>query len=398
MRKRDCVAMRVRRAPAVAAGSALLAIGLAACSGRPGPTATDGPAPLSVPSVTSISASDGSWVVLPMGHLDQPLNTFWQLFFRPATSQSWSNHVEATGAASNGGLALATEGDSVLVGVRPSNHLTYSPLIVTTDSGASWSNGLLTSGLAPFPDTLALGPAGQALALVESRSGEELLSTDGSLSDWTTVATTSSLESASRRTCDPSSMTAVAYLGASPVIGANCTRHGEAGIFAGEAAGYELSGPPMPAEVANASVQVLGIWPSSSGLVALLGAATSSRTELFACWEGAAGSWTVSGPLALEMSDQIESFGHAEPGGIFVLMKGSSGPQRAMLVDGPGSAWDELPAPPAKTATLAFGGGGIAQALVVTDTLLRVWTLGSGSSSWQQTQMINVPIQFGTSG
>ena len=48
------------------------------------------PPPLAPPShrviatslATSIETSAGTWAVVPMGHLDQPLNTFWQLFFR----------------------------------------------------------------------------------------------------------------------------------------------------------------------------------------------------------------------------------------------------------------------------------------------------------------------------
>ncbi|MGH9028399.1 MAG: hypothetical protein ACRDV4_02120, partial [Acidimicrobiales bacterium] len=35
------------------------------------------------PLATSIDTGSGEWVTLPMGHLDQPLNTFWQLFFKP---------------------------------------------------------------------------------------------------------------------------------------------------------------------------------------------------------------------------------------------------------------------------------------------------------------------------
>ena len=40
-------------------------------------------------------------------------------------------------------------------GVRPTNLLTFSPLIFTSDAGRSWSTGLLSQGLAASPDALA---------------------------------------------------------------------------------------------------------------------------------------------------------------------------------------------------------------------------------------------------
>ncbi len=102
-----------------------------------------------------------------MGHLDDPLNTFWQLFFLPPGGRSWSNQVEATAVATNGGLVLApSAGRSLAVGIRPSNQLTFSPVIATANGGRSWSNGLIPQGLAASPDALAAGPSGQAVALV----------------------------------------------------------------------------------------------------------------------------------------------------------------------------------------------------------------------------------------
>ena len=105
-----------------------------------------------------------------MGRLDEPLNTFWQLFYRPNGSVPWSNRVEATATATNGGLVLASAGPSLLVGVRPSVDLTFTPLISTTNGGRSWSDGLVAKELAARPDALAT-TAGHALALVITSVG-----------------------------------------------------------------------------------------------------------------------------------------------------------------------------------------------------------------------------------
>ena len=111
------------------------------------------------PLATSVRGSGGTWATVAMGDLGQPLNTFWQLMFRPDGSGKWTDHVEATATATNGGLVLAGGGGPLIVGVRPSNDLTFSPLISTTNAGRSWSNGLLDEGLASRPDALAGGPA-----------------------------------------------------------------------------------------------------------------------------------------------------------------------------------------------------------------------------------------------
>ncbi|HLH99529.1 MAG TPA: hypothetical protein VKV06_02005, partial [Acidimicrobiales bacterium] len=77
---------------------------------------------------------------MPMGRLDQPINTFWQLLHLPRGGGRWSNQVEATATATNGGLVLAPAGSSLLVGIRPSTRLRFTPLIATTDAGRHWAN------------------------------------------------------------------------------------------------------------------------------------------------------------------------------------------------------------------------------------------------------------------
>jgi len=54
-----------------------------------------------------VQSSAGTWVTLPMGRLNQPLNTFWQLFFRPTGMTTWNDKVGATATATNGGLIMA---------------------------------------------------------------------------------------------------------------------------------------------------------------------------------------------------------------------------------------------------------------------------------------------------
>src|ERR1035441_8003585 len=42
------------------------------------------------PLAASLGSSGGTWVAVAMGHLDDPLNTFWQLFFNGGPSSQWA--------------------------------------------------------------------------------------------------------------------------------------------------------------------------------------------------------------------------------------------------------------------------------------------------------------------
>src|SRR6202044_1134660 len=98
---------------------------------------------LATPMITSVPTLAGTWATLPMGRLDEVLNTFWQLFWRPASATAWSNQVEATATATNGGLVLATNsGTELAVGIRPSSYLTFTPIVYTTDEGKTWQTVL----------------------------------------------------------------------------------------------------------------------------------------------------------------------------------------------------------------------------------------------------------------
>ena len=118
------------------------------------------------PLATSISTAVGSWAIVPMGDLGQPLNTFWQLFFRPLGSSRWSDKAEGLAVATNGGLVMAApDGKSAVVGVRSAANLNFSPILTTVNDGRSWSPGPPVSGLASEPDALAVDSQGQGLAL-----------------------------------------------------------------------------------------------------------------------------------------------------------------------------------------------------------------------------------------
>jgi len=379
---------------------ALVVIFAAGCSAGTVSDAHGGPAsPVasSVPLATSIETSSGSWAVVPMGNLSQPLNTFWQLFFRPNGVSSWSDKASALAVATNGGLLLATgDGRSLAVGVRPANLLYYSPLLVTSDDGSSLSPVSPVPALAEQPDALAVGVGGRWLALTTSSGGEVVEST-ADLGGWHELTTAGALEqSPAGRTCGLVSMTAVGVAGGQAVIGADCRHAGEVGIFARQGA-WRLIGPVLPAALDGGIVAVLGLQRTGSGLCALLEVSTGQGTSLVAAWTADAGAtWSVSGVLDLG-SEKVLSIGPDGPTGLFVLESLTSASDSVEVVSGPGGSWRRLPSTPGNTETVVFGPGDTVQALVVDDTVFTDWELSQGATSWREAQVINVPIQFGSS-
>jgi hypothetical protein len=333
-----------------------------------------------------------------MGHLDQPDNTFWQLLFRPTGKASWSDQVEATATATNGGLVLASGGPSLTVAVRPSADLTYTPLISTSGSATSWSDGLITGGLAARPDALALGPSGRALALVSARGGAQVLGAAGDLSAWKlTVGERALATTGPGRSCGLGMLSAVGYLGTTALVGGSCGRPGVVGVFAPSAQGWSLAGPVLPNALRHDRVEVLALGSTTTGAYCLLAAANGSGTDLVGAWSGRIGAWSTSPPFVVADREDVMSFGLAGRSSIFALLDRPSGHEQLVVATGPGYAWQELAGPPAGTATVAFGPDGQADALVPDGTQLKIWALRPGLASWAKSQLLHVAIQYGSS-
>jgi hypothetical protein len=377
--------------------------GLSVCSGSP-PSA--GASPVAAPSVvtplaTSIATTAGTWATVPMGRLDQAPNTFWQLLFLPTGTSSWSDEVGATAVATNGGLVLAAGSRGIVVGVRPSNRLTFSPLIASSDAGRTWSNGLLSEGLAEHPQALAVDDTGQAVALVAVR-GEGLtrvLLSAAGLSRWQTLATASSLAAVQgAKACGLGEITAVSLLAGSPLVGTSCARPGVVGILARRTGKWELIGPPLPSSLDRGRAEVLAMTTAANTLTVLVAVSIGAADDLVAAWSADGGQyWRTSTALPVSEGLQLASVGPVSGDGLFVLMNRRAGADELDTVEGPGVPWTSLPSPPAGTATVAFPPGTTPEALVVHDAALTVLDLTSASRTWVQSQMLSVPIQYGSS-
>jgi hypothetical protein len=374
----------------------LLGVALASLAAGCGSQTTTGTTPslqvVTAPLSTSLVTTQGAWAIAVMGGSAASENNFWQLFVRPAGASRWSL-VTPAGVADNGGLVAAGADTSMLIGFRPSQGLTYSPLATSADAGKSWRPGLLDADLAAVPDALAVGPSGQTLALLHDGSIEAApTAAAATAGQWSQLTTLPALAaSAPGRACGLAAVNAVSFgPHNAPMAAGSCARRGVAGVFADTGGTWRAAGPALPAGFGADQVQVLGLASTvladkGGGNVALL----LSGPDLLAAWSNGT-QWTVSGPVA---ADGVTASGFGPAGSVWALL----GNGRAETIAGTGGSWQALPALPAGTATLAPGTAGGYDALAASGSRLTVWRLAKAASAWTKVQVINVPIQYGSS-
>jgi hypothetical protein len=392
-----------------ATAGALAGVLLAACgSTRAADTTSPSPASAALPIATSLADPAGaSWAVVELGGASAEHNNFWELFVRPAKASSW-HVVTPAGAASNGGLIMASGATSQFAAYRPSQYLTFSPLAATTNQGRSWSQGNLVSpGLADVPDALAAGPGGQLLALSDTGT-VRLGAHDGA--SWRLVASRDSLaRSQAGRACGLTSLLAVAFSGTgTPLLGGSCRTPGVAGLFASGPAGWQGAGLSLPAALRHVTMSVVGVATFSGRTTALLAIGHGASAGIVVAWSGPAGTngWTVSPVLRAGVAGLVSQC--LWPGAAAGLVLAGS---RGETIAGPGRSWHQLAPLPARTATLALGPAGQLEALATRGPALTAWQLGAGSgsgvtpatagsrpASWSVLQTIKVPIPYGSSG
>jgi hypothetical protein len=364
---------------------------LAGCGSQYGQAA--GPATPAPPSLAlSLTSAAGMWATVEMGGSAADYNNFWQLFVRPSGTARW-RLVTPPGMASNGGLVLAsTGGQSLLTGFRPSQQISFSPLASTGDDGAHWATGRLAAGLADVPDALGARPGGgDLIALVP---GAVEVSRPGG-SGWTQLAKVRSVAaSAAGRGCGLAGFTAAAFSPAGvPLVAGACTKAGTSGIFARTGGHWQAAGPALPASLAGRPVTVLRLTTAGGHQMALLSAGSGSAATVVAAWTGSgSGDWALSPGLPTQGRQVLSaSFG---PGGAAGLVLSGG---RGAILPGPGSGWRQLAALPSGTQALALGTGGQVEALASHRSILTVWAAGAASAGWAKEQVINVPIQYGSS-
>jgi len=402
----------VSRRTWVVVGAALavivLGIVLVAVTSTPSPPdATGAPSAGTVPAAASTTAVGGSQVVVAMGHLDDPSNTFSELFDRSAGSTTW---VLATppGVADNGGLVVgAAPTGAQTAGFLPSANLTFSVLAQRSAAAASWTPGIVPGALAAEPDGLTTGSGGQVAAVL-ARPAPEVVTAGPGITTWRRLTTVAGLDGTSSR-CAVDRVTAVAISAAgTPDLGAGCAGSATAGIFAAApSGGWTLLGP-LAIPGAPSATQVLRLQAGTPGPTALVEGTGGPGTTLVAVWDAGGSELSGSVPLAVPTGWSLlaTSVGGGDGRAVTVLLGSATGPQRRIEIadgpaggtgaGGPGAQWTVLPAPPPGTSAVATVGAE-SDAFVVSGNRLTVWSLAPGAARWSAPSQQTVPLQYGSS-
>jgi hypothetical protein len=384
--------MSLRRLGALAIVGAVAVVS-AACGSAPSPAAAPASPPALPGLATSVVTTTGpTWAVVVMGGSAAQYNNFWQIFTRRSDSAQW-RLVTPPGVASNGGFVIAAgRTGSLTAGFRPSQDLVFTPLAATSDDGSAWTSGVLDASLADDADALSVSD-GALLALLSN--GTVQLSPSGG-ANWTTLTSLRSLsESATGRQCGLRALTGTAFTAAhAPLLAGDCAHAGVTGIFAESDRAWHLAGPTLTGPLARENISVLALASTPGGVAALLAAGTGDGAGLIGAWSaGTSSHWITSAVLPLHGA-AVTSASFGPDGQAAVVLTGDRGDTLAT----PGGSWQSLPALPSGTATLALPvSGATVEALAVHSATLTVWQVASDHAIWQSAQVINVPIQYGSS-
>ena len=364
-------------------------------SADPAPTVTV------LPLTSATSSAEQDSVLLPMGHPDDPANTFWELFLR-APGGSWTLRTPP-GVADNGGLVLSVPLSGPLTaGFLPSAHLTFSPIAQSSSGGRTWSAGQIPTALAEAPDALATGTGGQLLALTSGDRGS-VLSRAGGLSSWQPVVDGVTLAH-SIRGCAAASVSAVSVDQGRPLLGLSCPLSGQVGVATTSSvptpgASWQNIGPLLSGGLRGRTT-VLRLEQTARGVSGLASIrSTAATSSIVAFWgSGNPLRWQQSGQLAVPEGWSVEStsVGGGGVGQALTVLLESGRRHRVVEVSGPTGLWTDLPKPPPGVGAVAALTGET-DAFVCVGSRLTVWAWTPGTVQWRRTRTIAVPLQYGSS-
>ena len=271
--------------------------------------------------------------------------------------------------------------------------LTFSALTATHDNGSTWQPGSpLQPGLADVPDALAAAPSGgRMLALL---LGGTLTQSGDDGTHWLALSDVRSLaQTAAGQRCSPAGLTAVSLTPAgAPLAAATCTRPGVTGIFSYTAGSWQAARPSLLAPLAGAATGVLRLTSTPTGNEALLVAGAGTAASLLAARTGDGGAhWALSAPV--RPARQPSGLPASAPAARRGPCSATAAPRPSVARRQPGARCPpcrrEPPHLPRPRRRLRRARGKRQQV----DHL----AAHQGATAWTRTQVINVPIEYGSS-
>jgi hypothetical protein len=370
------------------AGLMLGVVVLTGCATRSATDAAQAPGrPPPIPLAAGMSVPGLSWATVRTGGASVG-GKFWQLLVQDRAGGRW-RLATPPGVADNGGLAVArAAGGTLTAGFVPSQLLRFTPLAMSSDAGAHWSQGLLPAALAGDPGSLAAVPGGRVIAVTT----EAVLESASGAVGWKSLTSFRALVATrAGRRCGLAGLTgAVAEPDGTVLVAGSCRRPGAVGLFADTASGWQPAGPALPGSLGLRAVSVAGLISTKTGTAALLAGQTGRGEVLIPAWLApGSGSWSTYPSCPVR---GVESVSASAKGGWAVVLGG----RRGLVTQPPGrsasGAGRSRPISlPADDATLVPSvATGSLTALVAGLDTVTVWELAT-NGRWHRSQVISVP-------
>ena len=354
------------------------------------------------PLPSSIVSGGVTYLTLPMGHLQSPANTFWQLFSQSGGPGTLRDETTALAVATNGPIILASvPANPPLVAIDPSNDLRYSALL---SLAKSWQP------VAPVLSAVrSLARSGSSIAAITLQGGTSsfALSTN-STSTFSNVISVRSGEiitplgaRANFGSCKPLALVAVGALSPqSYAIGDECTGVGSSPIAIYTAHGWHLprllEGADGPGSLLAHRYTVLALMTTVLGTEGLVEFSTATG-EVVSRFSLTATSMTVGRSAHLAPGATVAGQGTLADGSLWILTR-SDNHEVGTIFRSNGSALT-TPVLDATEAALAEAPTGSIEAVEVTrgGNAVAELTLSS-ADRWQLARSIYLTIPYGSSG
>ena len=378
---------------------ALVVVGLvlAGCSATSSSSSSEGQ-PRALPVAGGVLDGSTAMAVLPLGHLEDPSNPFYETFIQNG-SGSWSLSTPE-GTATNGGIVLASpaRGAGAVLSYLNLRLAAGFDLVAGQQTGA----GEVLPLLAPVPSSLSVDPLTGAVAVL-TEQGEVLTASSLAGPFHQLLSERSLAASSSDQTCGLQRLTALSFTSDGALaLGGQCSRAGSSGIFLSTSAAAPSFRALLEPGAGPSTVIRLDLGSGGQlldGLVLSSGGRSSLRAvSVAAPSDSPSASW--SRPVELLAGEQLRAsagapLGAAGPTEIATLA-GPSAVRVLALVATPSVAVQQGPALPLSTAAALLGADGRLTAIEVTGggTVHLEVLDGAG---WSASQVIRVEVPYGSS-
>jgi hypothetical protein len=325
--------------------------------------------------------------IVPMGHLNDPFNTFYESFTQSA-SGAWKLST-LPGVGTNGGLSLTSPSAGV-VGVLPFD-VSPGSALMQLKNGIPIGNGEVISALAHSPSAIAVHPLKTAVSVLLA-NGTVRTQTKWSSAPVTTTSMKTLRNLSAGATCGIKAVTALAYeVNGDLALGVRCAKGGTTGVLVDHNGNWSMSSFRN-----NSAGAVIRLDADGAGLLALYrtqGSKSSLRSLYLEGTATIAGStYSLSGRIL--RATAVTGLPTQTCSDIVTL---ATSKNVVGIVLTPGSSPKVTPTLPLSTqAIVASGNEGRTITAVEVNERNAIFQILTPSATWQTIQTMKISVPYGS--